>query len=67
MALNQSCGMQQIEKGSIDSCRDAHADWLAKAQALLAGPQPNSPALGPHWGLSEPLPSHAGSVQVLSG
>ena len=29
--------MQAIQKGSIDSCREAH-DWLAKVQATLAAP-----------------------------
>ncbi|DBA65827.1 TPA: hypothetical protein ACH3X2_002859 [Trebouxia sp. C0005] len=27
-----------IQKGSIDSCREAHEDWLAKVQATLAAP-----------------------------
>ncbi|KAL3156848.1 hypothetical protein ABBQ38_001117 [Trebouxia sp. C0009 RCD-2024] len=27
-----------IQKGSIDSCREAHQDWLAKVRAALAGP-----------------------------
>ena len=53
--------MQAIEKGSIDSSREAHADWLAKAQALLEGPQARGPALDQ---LSGPLASYAGSVQV---
>jgi len=30
--------MQAIQKGSIDSCREAHEDWLAKVQATLAAP-----------------------------
>ena len=30
--------MQAIQKGSVDSCREAHEDWLAKVQATLAAP-----------------------------
>ena len=30
--------LQAIQKGSIDSCREAHEDWLAKVQASLAAP-----------------------------
>ena len=33
-----SYGVQAIQKGSIDSCREAHEDWLAKVQATLAAP-----------------------------
>ena len=53
--------MQAIEKGSVESCREAHTDWLAKAQALLEGPQARGPSLD-H--LAGPLASYAGSVQV---
>lgn len=56
---------KQIEKGSIESCREAHADWLAKAQALLAGSQPNSPALAQRWGPSGPLNSAQVEVDEL--
>ena len=30
--------VQAIQKGSIDSCREAHQDWLVKVQATLAAP-----------------------------
>ena len=30
--------LQAIQKGSIDSCREAHQDWLVKVQATLAAP-----------------------------
>ena len=30
--------VQAIQKGSVDSCREAHEDWLAKVQASLAAP-----------------------------
>ncbi|KAL3132626.1 hypothetical protein ABBQ32_009153 [Trebouxia sp. C0010 RCD-2024] len=33
-----------IQKGSIDSCKEAHQDWLAKVQAALSAP-PHVPVL----------------------
>ena len=48
--------MQAIQKGSIDSCKEAHQDWLAKVQAALAGPAHVQ---------APPIPSTLASLQSL--
>ena len=54
--------LQAIQKGSVDSCREAHQDWLAKVQATLAAPAhvlgPTLSTLAP---LQEPHPSRHAS------
>ena len=63
--------MQAIQKGSIDSCREAHEDWLAKVQATLAAPahiiaptQSNLASL--HSLHLSPRPSYPVTAQVSS-
>ena len=62
-------GMQAIQKGSIDSCREAHQDWLAKVQATLAAPAhvqaPTPSTLASLHSLQPPhLTSFTASAQV---
>lgn len=64
--------MQAIQKGSIDSCREAHEDWLAKVQATLAAPAhvlvaPTHSSLASlHSLASSRRSSHCDTTQVTS-
>jgi hypothetical protein len=64
--------MQAIQKGSIDSCREAHEDWLAKVQATLAAPAhvlappTHSTLASLHSLASSRRSSHCDTTQVCS-
>ena len=59
-----SCAAQAIQKGSVDSCKEAHQDWLAKVQAALAAPAHVLPPSTPLVPLRGSYSSYSSAAQV---